>query len=356
MIKVLIVDDSPVVQQHLYHILAADEKIQVLGTAATGEEAVQLAAKLKPDVITMDIYMPKLDGIEATRQIMQTSPTPIIIVSASWTAEAAEMTFKAMEAGAVTLVEKPTGVGHPRHEAMAHELRQTVKAMSEVKVVRRWARYAQPPAAKPGPAKTEPAQPETTDFDLVVIGVSTGGPPVLHTILSALPKDFPAPVLIVQHIAAGFLAGMVEWLGQDSPMPIHIAEHGQTILPGHIYFAPDDWHMGVNRFRKIVLDGGPRENNLRPAVSYLFRSALEAFGARVAGVLLTGMGRDGALELKQMHEQGAITFIQNKESCVVFGMPGEAAALKAARYTLPPERIAATLVQLARQKNITFNL
>lgn len=350
MIKVLVVDDSAVTRQHLSHILAADQDIQVLRAASNGEEAVKLAAELKPNVITMDIFMPKMDGIEATRKIMQTCPTPIVIVSANWTAEETEMTFKALDAGAVTLIEKPVSIGHPRYELMAQELRQTVKLMSEVKVVRRWASYR--PALKPvvSPAKpAEMSKPEAVEIEVVAIGVSTGGPPVLHAILSALPADFPVPILVVQHISAGFLPGLVDWLGQDSALPIHVAEHGQFLTPGHVYFAPDDRHMGVNARRQIALDNSAKENNLRPAVSYLFRSSLEVFGSRVMGVLLTGMGRDGAAELRRMMDHGAITIAQNKESCVVFGMPGEAVALGGARFVLPPDRIVATMVRLTNR-------
>ncbi|MCG3210443.1 MAG: Chemotaxis response regulator protein-glutamate methylesterase [Anaerolineae bacterium] len=352
MINVLIVDDSAVSRQHLQHILAADEKINVLATASNGDEAIKLAARLKPNVITMDIHMPGLDGIEATRKIMQTSPVPIIIVSANWTAEEVAMTFSALEAGAVTLVEKPVGLGHPRYEAMAHELRQTVKLMSEVKVVRRWARYAQATAKEAAAGKIEPVKPENPEIELVVMGVSTGGPPVLHAILGALPRDFSLPILIVQHIAAGFLPGLVDWLSKDAALPIRIAGHGWPLQPGHVYFAPDDWHMGVNRQRQIVLERAARENSLRPAISYLFRSALETFGPHAAGVLLTGMGKDGAQELRHMLDQGAVTIAQNKETCVVYGMPGEAAALGAAKHILPPNKIVSLLVWLARQQKV----
>jgi two-component system chemotaxis response regulator CheB len=256
-----------------------------------------------------------------------------------------------MEAGAVTLIEKPVGIGHPRYEAMAQELRQTIRLMSEVKVIRRWARYAPPsPPKEAPPTKPVPAKPDNTELNLVVIGVSTGGPPVLHTILSALPANFPTPILVVQHISAGFLPGLVDWLSKDSPLPIHIARQGQSLEAGHVYFAPDDYHMGVNQRQQITLTNSAKENNLRPAVSYLFRSALENYGPRVAGVLLTGMGKDGANELKQMMEQGAITIAQNKETCVVFGMPGEAVAMGAAKYVLPPEKIPTILAWLTQPK------
>ncbi|MBV9852801.1 MAG: response regulator, partial [Armatimonadetes bacterium] len=200
MIQVLVVEDSLVARQLLLHILRADPNISVIGTAGDGAEALEFLQTHQPDVITMDIHMPRMDGLEATRRIMETQPRPIIIVSANWNPEEVATTFRAMEAGAVALVEKPRGVGHPDYEQMAAKLVQTVKAMSEVRLVRRWpsARpVATAPAAVPAAARRAPPA-----ISVVAIGASTGGPPVLHTILAGLPKDFPVPVLIVQHIAA----------------------------------------------------------------------------------------------------------------------------------------------------------
>jgi two-component system chemotaxis response regulator CheB len=180
----------------------------------------------------------------------------------------------------------------------------------------------------------------------VAIGTSTGGPPVLQTILSGLPADFPAPVLIVQHIAAGFVTGLAEWLDQTTGFPVRIAAHGEPMEAGRAYLAPDGYHLGAGAQRRIALSRSEPENGLRPAVSFLFRSVAEQCGARAVAVLLTGMGKDGAEELKQLHDLGAVTIAQDAASSAVYGMPGEAMKLRAVRYSLAPDRIPAALIGL----------
>jgi two-component system chemotaxis response regulator CheB len=185
---------------------------------------------------------------------------------------------------------------------------------------------------------------------VVGIGASTGGPPVLQGILSALPRDFPAPLIIVQHIARGFLPGMVEWLNQTTGLHVHVAAHGATPEPGHAYLAPDDFHLGVSATGKLALSREAPQAGLRPAVSCLFRSLAENFGAQAVGVLLTGMGRDGADELKRLRDLGALTIAQDRDSSVVHGMPGAAIELGAATQVLPADRIASALIaELARR-------
>lgn len=345
MIKVLIVEDSPVVREFLVHILNADPDIQVVGTAHDGEEAIEAVRRMQPDVITMDIHMPRMDGLEATRRIMETHPTPIVIVSGSTSAHEVATTFDALEAGALATLPRPAGIGHPDYAATAKELVQTVKLMAEVKVVRRWPRLRREAAAT-SPVKTELKRAQAK-VEVIAIGASTGGPPALHTIISALPRDFPAPVLIVQHMAAGFIRGFADWLAQSSRLPVQLATHGETMLPGHIYLAPDECQMIVARGGKISLTRDAPENGMRPSVSYLFRSVADVYGSHAVAGLLTGMGRDGADELKVLRDKGAITFAQDKDSSVVHGMPGEAIKLGAATLVLPPEKIAAVLTSLA---------
>jgi len=348
MIKVLIVEDSKVVQEFLVHILTSDPSIQVVGVADNGEEALEAAKQKRPDVITMDIHMPKVDGFEATRAIMEAVPTPIVIVTGSLRAKELASTFRAMEAGALAVVLRPPGIGHPEHEAAARELVRTVKLMSEIKVVRRH------PAAKeralPPTAEIE-VRKAAAEIQAIAIGASTGGPPVLQQILSGLPRDFPVPVLMVQHIAAGFIKGFVEWLSGTTRFPVHIALHGEYPLPGHGYVAPDGFHLGIGNGPRIVLSDHAPENGLRPSVAYLFRSVAQTLGPRAAGVLLTGMGRDGAAELREMKDRGAVTIVQNKESSVVHGMPGEAVALNAHTHILPPDKIAMLLGTLTENRS-----
>src|SRR5713226_6766480 len=343
MIKVLIVEDSAVVREFLAYILGADSDIAVIGTAANGEEAIEFLKSKKPDVITMDINMPRMDGFVATRKIMESHPTPIVIVSGSWSKDEVAMTFRAVEAGALAMVARPSGIGHPEHETTILTLIQTVKLMSEVKVVRRWPRSQSTPSKLPSlvaPRANRELQP-------VAMGASTGGPLVLQAILSGITKDFSLPVLIVQHMAAGFIEGFVHWLAQSSNFPVHVAVHGQVALPGHAYLAPDGCQMRADIGSRIALTKDEPENGLRPSVSYLFRSVASVFGKSAVGVLLTGMGKDGAEELKLMRGKGAVTIVQDKETAVVYGMPGKAVELDAACHVLSPDRIAAELKRLA---------
>lgn len=338
-INVLVVEDSPSVRQLLVHLLDATGRIQVIGTAEDGEQALEFLQTRKPDVVIMDVHMPRLDGYQATRRIMETQPVPIIVCSASLSPEDVTNTFRALDAGAVALVAKPVGPGHPDFPSITARLVQTVIAMSEVKVVRRWPRRPRAGAAET--RSLRPARPPRPagSVEVVAIGTSTGGPPVLQTILTGLPVDFPAPVLIVQHIVAGFLPGLVQWLSETSGFPTRIATHGEAMRPGQAYLAPDGYHMGADGQGRIALSRAAPENGLRPAVSYLFRSVATHHGARAVAVLLTGMGRDGAEELKQLRDLGATTLAQDRESSVVNGMPGEAISLGGATYVLPPDRI-----------------
>lgn len=345
-VRVLIVEDSLVARAWLQHILAADPDIEVIGTAGDGTEAVELAERLRPDVITMDLHMPKMNGLDATRRIMETDPVPIVMVTGSFVHDEVAGAFRALEAGALTVLEKPRGIGHPRHDADARELVQTVKTMSEVKLVRRRPRSQQTGAAVPAATRVD-IDSAGREVRLVAIGASTGGPLALKTILSGLPSAFPAPILIVQHMSAGFIGGFGEWLDQMSGYPVRIAVDGEALLAGHAYIAPDGRHAEVGHGGRIALIEAEAENGHRPSVSRLFRSVAEVLGRNTIGVLLTGMGWDGADGLKLMQQKGAVTIAQDRETSVVFGMPREAIEIGAAAYVLSPAGIAQTLGSLA---------
>ena len=349
-IKVLVVEDSLVARELLIHILNADPAIRVIRGVGSGEEAIRALAHEKPDLITMDVHMPGMDGFETTRAIMETTPVPILIVTASCDMRQLEISFKAIKAGALAVVQKPLGIGHPLFEHHSLELTGKVKTMAEVRVVRRWAR----PANKQTFARAEPAPtigPWKSPVYVVAIGASTGGPPVIQKILAELPDNFSPIVLVVQHMAAGFITGFAEWLGQTSALPVHVAFHGSIARPGHVYIAPDHNQMKIDTNNRLCCVADTPENGLRPSVSYLFRSVAGTFGKYAIGVLLTGMGKDGAAELKLMKDQGAVTVVQDKESAAVFGMPGEAVRLEAARYVLPVDRIAPVLASLVSAKS-----
>ena len=341
-IRVLIVEDSRVVAEFLTHVLSADPEIDVVGVATDGEAAVAAAQRLNPDVITMDIHMPKMDGYEATRRIMETRPAPIVIVCGNLSTDEVAITFRAIEAGALAVIARPGGVGSVDYNGSTRQLLDTVKLMSEVKVVRRWPKHKTLSATTAAAAISQPLN----AIRVVAIGASTGGPAALQTVLVGLPKDFAYPILIVQHMTVGFVQGFVEWLAHASRFPVQIATEGGTLAPGRAYVAPDDFHMGVGPSHRILLSRGSKEQ-LRPSVSHLFASVAQTFGPNAVGVLLTGMGRDGVDELKRMRDAGAITVAQDESSSVVHGMPGEAIKIGAAQYVLTPQAIAVTLATMS---------
>lgn len=341
MIRVLVADDSATVREYLVCLLGQELEFQVVGAARDGGEAVEQAERLKPDVILMDVHMPRMNGYEATRQIMERVPTRIVMVSASLSRDEVAMTFEALKAGALMVVDKPGGFDHPNHAATARRLIEAVKLMAEVKVVRRWRRQEQVPWVQ-GVRDRGPAGP----FGLVAIGASTGGPPVVAEILRGLPRDLGVPLLLVQHIAPGFVKGLSEWLDMGTHLTVKLAESGETIRSGAVYIAPDGLQMGVTPEGRIRLAKGSAGDTFSPSASYLFQSVAESYGRSAIGILLTGMGRDGADGLKRLRDAGGMTIAQDEESSVVFGMPGEAIRLGVAECVLSPEQIVGTIRSL----------
>lgn len=357
-IRVGIAEDSAVVRMLLVQALSRDPQIEIAGVAANGAEAVELAQGARPDVLTMDVNMPVLDGLEATRRIMSRSPLPIVVVSASARPEEVELTFRAMEAGAVAVLEKPHGPGHPEHEAMVARIVQTVKLMSALKGASWLGRGvlrepAQAPSAPIPPPALQGAKAHGTGSPLVAIATSTGGPPALQRLLSQLPKSFRAPVLVVQHMTPGFIDGMIRWLQPSSALELRVARDKEPVLPGKVYFAPDQFHMGVCPERNIVLSSAAAEHGVRPSGSFLFRSVAEGCGAGSVGVVLTGMGSDGALELGLMRKQGALTIAQDAATSVVHGMPGQAIRLGSAALVLGLDQIAPAICAHLREYCVT---
>jgi two-component system chemotaxis response regulator CheB len=351
MINVLVVEDSRVTLEYLVYALETDPEIRVIGTASCGEQALDSLKTLRPDVILMDVHLPGIDGIETTRRIMSSNPVPVVVCTSSTYFNQVATAMQALEAGALAVLKKPSGLGNPKAETEIAAIIETLKLMSEVKMVRRWNR-AKPPAELEAPSVTKPAPADVAgrDVSIVVIGASTGGPPVLSLILSSLSPDFGAPILVVQHIAVGFTEGLAEWLAMTSALPVQVAQGGETPLAGRVYIAPDDRHLCVGPRGELQTTQDEPLRGLRPSVDVLFRSVADRFGRRAIGVLLTGMGHDGAEGLKLMADRGALTVAQNQESCVVFGMPADAIALGAADFILPPQKIADLLISAVRPK------
>lgn len=340
MIRVLVAEDSVVTREYLVYLLSQDPVLQVVGTVGNGLEAVEQTEQLKPDVILMDVHMPRMNGYEATRQIMTHFATPIVMVSASFMRDEVVMIFKALEAGALTVQEKPVGPDHPDAVEAARRLVEMVKLMAEVKVIRRWPRRERPVVPASVPVIMD------RQVRLVAVGASTGGPQVLTKLLTGLPADLAAPLLVVQHIAPGFIPGMAEWLSQGTRLTVKLAEPAESVRPGTVYLAPDGLQMGIAKDGRIRLMKELVEEGFCPSASYLLQSVAESYGRSAIGILLTGMGRDGAAGLKRLREAGGVTIVQNEESSVVFGMPAEAIRLGAAEYVLSPEQIVGTIRSL----------
>ncbi len=337
MIRILVVDDSPTARQSLVQVLQADPEVQIVGEASDGLEAVEMTRRLRPDLVTMDVQMPRMDGYEATKEIMIESPTPVVVVTAGLGDPEVSASMRALRAGAVCVLQKPPGPGAPGHAREAQQILETVKAMSQVRVVHRIRQPAPPVAAPRGPKPVR----------VVAIAGSTGGPGVLHQILSALPGDFPVPILVVQHMTVGFTPGLASHLGGGSPLRVKVAEAGDTLAPHTVYLAPDDRHLMVSGAGSVTLSDAPAVGGFRPSASVLFESVAKAFGSGTVAVVLSGMGEDGVAGLRAVKQAGGRVVVQDEETSVVFGMPGAAITAGLAERGIPAGAIAGTLLTLA---------
>jgi len=324
----LVVEDSIVVSMLLKSMLNAEADFEVIGHARNGEEGVRLARELKPDLITMDIRMPVMDGFEATCEIMRSNPVPIVVISSSVDAEELRITFRAIEMGALAVIEKPFGPKHPDYDKGRQQMIQTVRAMASVKVVMRDRKASRVLAA-------EVFQRSITvhkRFELLAIGCSTGGPQVLKSILSSLPAEFPLPIVVVQHISHGFVQGLASWLDSVSALRVKVAVHGEPLLPASVYIAPDERHLLVARCGSRLtasLSDAPPVGQFRPSVTPLMQSVATSCGEMAIGMLLSGMGDDGAAGLLALRQAKGHTVVQDQASAVVYGMPGSAIKLNA---------------------------
>ena len=339
MIRVLVAEDSATSRALLVAILESDPGIEVVGQALDGAEAVEKAARLRPDLITMDLHMPRMDGIEAIRRIMAESPVPIVVVTASLNVRDVEQSLNATLAGALTIVDKPDSPASPRFEERRERLIAMVKALAEVKVVRRWT------GRSAAVARGSLGTPRGT-ARIVALAASTGGPAALHQILRELPRDFAAPVLIVQHIARGFVEGLARWLGSAGAIHVKVAEDGEIARPGVAYLAPDDRHLGVRGRDRIHLADEPAMGGFRPSANYLFASAARAYGSATLGVILTGMGADGVQGLGALRGAGGHVLAQDQASSVVYGMPAEAVRAGVASEVISLESLPRRLAEL----------
>lgn len=351
-VRVLIVDDSAVVRQILTEILSSDIGIEVVGSATDPYVAREKIKRLNPDVITLDVEMPRMDGLAFLENLMRLRPTPVVMIS-SLTERGADTTLQALALGAVDFVSKPKLDVARGLEEYAAEIVAKVKNAAKARV-RAIGRPVPAKVALDAPA-AEPARSSlrfrTTDR-LIAIGASAGGTEALRVVLEGMPADAPA-VVLTQHLPASFSTAFAERLDRHSPMSVREASDGEAILPGHAYLPPGGKHLRVIRDGarwRARIDDGPAVNRHKPAVDVLFQSVAASAGANAVGAILTGMGDDGARGLLQMREAGAPTLVQDEATSVVWGMPGAAFKLGAAQETVPLERVAERLIALANQQ------
>ncbi len=341
-IRVLIVEDSPVVAEHLRRIVSADSRFHVVGIASSGEESLTMVEGLSPDVISMDIHLPGMQGFEATRRIMSRHPTPIVVVSGIRDDEV-PLTMRALQAGALAVVEKPAAATNEDYAALAGKLCTQLAIMSEVKVVRQREDQqfmkAAPLVSVPPPAIRGP-------YRTLGVAASTGGPGALMRLFSGLGPEFPLPIVLVQHMTPAFLAGFAEWLQGVTPFRVSIVNAATPLVEGHIYLAPSaDRHLAV-RGCMAFPDDSPPEGVHRPSANVLFSSMARTLGSAAVGVLLTGMGEDGAVGIGELKRAGSWTIAEDETTAAVYGMPAAAVRLGAVNESLPLPHIAPRVLEI----------
>ncbi len=347
-IRVLIVDDSAVIRKLLEKIFSSAPDIEVVGTAADPYIARDKLVALKPDVMTLDVEMPRMDGISFLEKVMQHFPTRTIIFS-SLAKTGSETYLRALEAGAIEILEKPSIDVSQTLEVLGASILEKVRAVAKARInpIKK--------VATPGTPvkKAAPTSLARTTHQLIAVASSTGGTEALKVFLSGMPTDIPG-TLVVQHMPPGFTKSFAENLNNMFPFEVKEAQDGDQVVPGRVLIAPGNYHMEITRsgaFYYVKLHQGPTLHSVRPAADYLMKSVAKYVGKNALGVVLTGMGKDGAEGLLEMKNAGAYTVVQNEETCVVYGMPGAAVALGAADKILPLDRIAGDLIHQVQQRN-----
>jgi two-component system, chemotaxis family, protein-glutamate methylesterase/glutaminase len=388
LIKVLIVEDSPTVARILISIIESDPVFQIVGVATDGAEAVRMTSRLRPNIITMDVNMPRMSGIEATEYIMAHQPTPILVLTA-FSRQDVDLSFKMLSAGALEIMQKPDAA---EWQLRKFHIIERLKLLSRIKVIthvrgksrqykeippppprdsiptapldpKKVYRPASPEIAKtpppltpvpgkvtPAPVVGVPSQPEpqllTRRFDVVGIAASTGGPPALAKLLAQFPANWPVPVFVVQHIPAGFSAGLADWLNAETPLKVKLAQEDEMPQPGFAYLPADDRHMTFQSSGRVHLDDSPARYGLRPSADFTFESMSRVWSGKTIAVILTGMGRDGSQGMRLLNAAGGYNIAQDEASSVIFGMPKAAIELGVVDKVLALPDIALYLKQI----------
>jgi two-component system chemotaxis response regulator CheB len=336
LIDVLIVEDSAFMRKVLSEIMEEDPEIRVIDSAINGIEGVKKASLLKPDVITMDVEMPNMDGIEAVKEIMKICPTPIIMISA-YTKKGAQKTIETLISGAVDFIEKPGGPISLNIREIKEEIIEKVKIASKANL-KTATKKKQISLKKRGMGDS-----------LVIIAASTGGPKVISSIFKKIPNDFPAPIIVIQHMPGTFTRAFAKRLDERSPLSVMEAKEGNLLKKGTAYIAPGDFHLEIDDDRRVKLNKKPSLHGVRPSADITMNSASENFDGNLIGIILSGMGKDGSIGVRNINKRGGFVIVQDKDTSVVYGMPKSAIDSGCVDLVLPSNEIAAKLIALVKK-------
>ncbi len=373
MIRILIADDSQVFQRVLSSCLDEESGIEIVGIVDNGDEAIEMCRTLRPDLVTMDIFMPGITGLEATRRIMKECPTRIVIISSMINSKNLKYTFEAMQAGAVEVIDKPQDMLTGNYDNVRKQLLKVIRRSMEAQPDKRF-NWSQTDNIRPTARSYVEGDSRDTLFDssldreweirtirekfvprIIALGGSTGAPAVVADILTHLPKNFYVPILIAQHIVKGFSKGMADWLNSGVTSEVRTAEDNMLVKPGQVLFAPDDTHLGITSGNRIILKKRAPTDLYVPSVNHLFKSIATSFSTWALGIILSGMGKDGAEGLLELRKAGGVTIAQNEETSIVWGMPKVATEMGAAMTQMNPSEMIQFLTQIDERVKETLH-